>query len=108
MPVPQSAGPPGDSSAADRGSQHGFEEGCCRGRKGCVTYDGRESPTFNGVPGNLSEIQARIESGKGAIMYLTPRSRATNRNESQYMSSVPDQPSLESEIDGTLIRIRRS
>jgi hypothetical protein len=31
---------------------------------------------------------------QGAIMYRTPRSRATNQNESQYMSSVPDQTSL--------------
>jgi hypothetical protein len=26
---------------------------CCRGSEGCVAYDGRESLTFNGVPGNL-------------------------------------------------------
>ena len=62
-PVPQSAGLPGDSSAADRASQHGFEEGCCRGRKGCVTYDGRESLTFNGVPGNLSLVFVRADIG---------------------------------------------
>jgi hypothetical protein len=29
-----------------------------------------------------------------SLRYLTLRSRATNRNESQYMSSVPDQASL--------------
>ena len=30
------------------------EEGCCRGSEGCVAYDGRESLTFNGVPGNVA------------------------------------------------------
>jgi hypothetical protein len=46
-------GLPGDSVAVDFACQHGFEQGCCRGSEGCVTYDGRESLTFNGVPGNL-------------------------------------------------------
>ena len=27
---------------------------CCRGSEGCVAYDGRESLTFNGVPGKLT------------------------------------------------------
>jgi len=36
----------------------------------------------------------KFESREGTIVYFTPWSRATNRNESQYMSSVPDQTSL--------------
>jgi hypothetical protein len=52
--VPQGAGLPRDSIAVDRAGQHGFEEGCCcRGSEGCVTYDSRESLTFNRLPGNL-------------------------------------------------------
>ncbi|MGA9258826.1 MAG: hypothetical protein WBV98_19680, partial [Candidatus Sulfotelmatobacter sp.] len=43
-----------DSVAVDFACEHAFEEGGCRGSEGCVAYDGRESLTFNGVPGNVS------------------------------------------------------
>jgi hypothetical protein len=43
----------GDSIPVDCAGEHGFEEGCCRGSEGCVAYDGRESLTFNGLPGNV-------------------------------------------------------
>src|SRR5208337_2922743 len=52
-PVPQGAGLPGDSVAVDCAGERGCEEGGCRGSEGCVAYDGRESLTFNGVPGNV-------------------------------------------------------
>src|SRR2546422_1047791 len=39
--------------AGDFASDRSCEEGCCRGSEGCVAYDGRESLTFNGVPGNV-------------------------------------------------------
>ena len=55
-PVSQGSRLPGDSIAVDRAGEHGFEEGCCRGSEGCVAYDGRESLTFNGLPGNVSAI----------------------------------------------------
>ena len=55
-------------------------------------------PNIYGADGDTrkgaAKIQVRIESGRATTMYLTPRSRATNRNESQYMSSIPDQTSL--------------
>jgi REP element-mobilizing transposase RayT len=52
-PVPQSARSSRDPGAADRAGEYGFEQGRCRRGQGCVTYDIRESLTFNGVPGNL-------------------------------------------------------
>ena len=52
-PVPQGARLSGDSRAANCAGQRGFKEDSCRGSEGCVTYDGRGSLTFNGVPGNL-------------------------------------------------------
>jgi transposase-like protein len=50
------ASPAGASPVASHAGEHGFEESCCRGSEGCVAYDGRESLTFNGVPGNLKSL----------------------------------------------------
>src|ERR1039458_2270610 len=55
-PVSQGTGLSRDSVAVDFACEHAFEEGGCRGREGCVAYDGRESLTFNGVPGNVVEV----------------------------------------------------
>jgi hypothetical protein len=51
---------------------------------------GADGDTRKGAAG----IQVRTRVREAAIMYLTPRSRATNQNESQHISSVPDQTSL--------------
>src|SRR5258707_15847912 len=59
-PVPQGAGLPGDSVAVDFVGEHGFEEGCCRGSEGCVAYGGRESLTFNGIPGHALVEAAQV------------------------------------------------
>jgi hypothetical protein len=31
-------------------------KGCCRGSEGCVAYNGRESLTFDGIPGNVRRV----------------------------------------------------
>ena len=53
-PVPQSDRPSPDSVAAVLDGQRRFQETDCERSRRRVVYEGRESLTFNGVPGNLS------------------------------------------------------
>ena len=68
-PVSQGARLPGDSVAVDLACEHAFEEGGCRGSEGCVAYDGRESLTFNGVPGNVIP-QTKLPDSNEQIRHL--------------------------------------
>src|SRR5271170_2634895 len=67
--VPQSDRPSPDSVAAVLDGQRSFQETDCERSGGCVIYQGRESLTFNGVPGNLLR---RVSYGDGRSNRFSP------------------------------------